>query len=56
VCLMVGWPLLSSPWLALVGAVTATVAEAMPSPLDDNMRVPIFSGIAMQLAARFLQG
>jgi phytol kinase len=56
VCLMVGWPLLPSPWLALVGAVTATVAEAMPSPLDDNMRVPIFSGIAMQLAARFLQG
>jgi dolichol kinase len=56
VCLMVGWPLLTSPWLALVGAVTATVAEAMPSPLDDNMRVPIFSGIAMQLAARFLQG
>lgn len=56
VCLLVGLPLLSSPWLALVGAVTATVAEAMPSPLDDNMRVPIFGGIAMQLAARFLQG
>ena len=56
VCLLVGWPLLSTPWLALVGAVTATVAEAMPSPLDDNMRVPIFGGIAMQLAARFLQG
>jgi dolichol kinase len=56
VCLLVGWPLLPSPWLALVGAATATVAEAMPSPLDDNMRVPIFGGIAMQLAARFLQG
>jgi dolichol kinase len=56
VCLTVGWLLLASPWLALVGAVTATVAEAMPSPLDDNMRVPIFGGIAMQLAARFLQG
>jgi dolichol kinase len=56
VCLVVGWPVLASPWLALVGAVTATVAEAMPSPLDDNMRVPIFGGIAMQLAARFLQG
>jgi dolichol kinase len=56
VCLLVGWPLLHSPWLAVVGAVTATVAEIMPSPLDDNMRVPIFSGIAMQLAARFLQG
>jgi dolichol kinase len=56
VCFLVGWPLLASPGLALVGAVTATLAEAMPSPLDDNMRVPIFGGIAMQLAARFLQG
>jgi len=56
VCLLVGLPLLSSPWLILVGAVAATVAEAMPSPLDDNMRVPIFSGIAMQLVARFLSG
>ncbi len=56
VCFALGWLLLRSPELAVIGAVTATVAEAMPSPLDDNMRVPIFSGIAMQLAARFLQG
>jgi dolichol kinase len=56
VCLLVGLPLLPSPWLALAGAVCATIAEAMPSPLDDNMRVPIFSGIAMQLVARFLPG
>lgn len=55
VCLLVGLPLLN-PALAAVGAVAATIAEALPSPLDDNMRVPIFSGIAMQLAARFLQG
>ncbi|MCI0451865.1 MAG: SEC59/DGK1/VTE5 family protein [Candidatus Latescibacteria bacterium] len=56
VCLALGWPLLRSPELAVIGALAATVAEAMPSPLDDNMRVPIFSGIAMQIAARFLQG
>jgi dolichol kinase len=56
VCLLVGYLLLPSLWLAVIGAVVATVAEVMPSPLDDNMRVPIFSGIAMQLAARFLQG
>ncbi|HXV13556.1 MAG TPA: SEC59/DGK1/VTE5 family protein [Candidatus Krumholzibacteria bacterium] len=56
VCLGLGWPLLRSPELAVIGALAATVAEAMPSPLDDNMRVPIFSGIAMQIAARFLQG
>jgi dolichol kinase len=56
VCLALGLLLLRSPEVALIGALTATVAEAIPSPLDDNMRVPIFSGIAMQLAARFLQG
>lgn len=56
VCLALGLWLLRSPELAVIGALTATVAEAMPSPLDDNMRVPIFSGIAMQIAARFLQG
>jgi dolichol kinase len=54
VCLTLGLLLLRSPELAVIGALTATVAEAMPSPLDDNMRVPIFSGIAMQIAARFL--
>jgi dolichol kinase len=54
VCLVLGWLLLRSPELAVIGALAATVAEAMPSPLDDNMRVPIFSGIAMQIAARFL--
>jgi dolichol kinase len=56
VCLGLGLLLLRSPELAVIGALTATVAEAMPSPLDDNMRVPIFSGVAMQIAARFLQG
>jgi dolichol kinase len=56
VCMSLGLLLLRSPEVALIGALTATVAEAIPSPLDDNMRVPIFSGIAMQLAARFLQG
>ena len=56
VCLVLGWPLLQSFEVALIGAIVATIAEAMPSPLDDNMRVPIFSGIAMQLAVRFLQG
>jgi len=56
VCLAVGIPLLGSTPIALIGATAATVAEALPSPLDDNMRVPIFSGIAMQLALRLIQG
>jgi dolichol kinase len=56
ICLAVGIPLLGSPGLALIGALAATLAEALPSPLDDNLRVPIFSGIAMQLALRLSQG
>jgi dolichol kinase len=56
VCLAVGVPLLGSLELALIGALAATLAEALPSPLDDNMRVPIFSGIVMQLASRLFQG
>ncbi len=56
VCLAAGIPLLDSVPLALIGALSATVAEALPSPLDDNMRVPIFSGIVMQLALRLIQG
>lgn len=56
VCFAAGVPLLGSVPLALIGALSATVAEALPSPLDDNMRVPIFSGIIMQLALRLIQG
>jgi dolichol kinase len=56
VCLAVGIPLLGSPEVAVIGAAAATIAEALPSPLDDNLRVPIFSGIAMQLALRLFQG
>jgi dolichol kinase len=56
VCLATGILVLGEPGLALIGATAATLAEALPSPLDDNMRVPIFSGIAMQLALRLFQG
>jgi dolichol kinase len=56
VCLAIGWATLSSPTVALVGALVATLAEALPVPMDDNMRVPITSGLAMQVAARFIQG
>jgi len=56
VCLAVGWPLLGDFRLVVVGAAAAAFAEALPVPMDDNMRVPIFSGMAMELAARLLQG
>jgi dolichol kinase len=55
-CLIIGALLLDNPWVILTGAFTAAVAEALPVPMDDNMRVPILSGLVMQLVANFLQG
>lgn len=54
VCLTIGSVVLSNPWVALTGALTATLAEALPVPMDDNMRVPILSGLAMQVMAQIL--
>jgi dolichol kinase len=55
-CLIIGAALLDNTWVILIGALTATIAEALPVPMDDNMRVPIVSGLTMQLVAHFLQG
>lgn len=55
-CLIIGALLLDNHWVALAGALTAAVAEALPVPMDDNMRVPILSGLVMQLVASYLQG
>jgi dolichol kinase len=56
VCVTIGALLLSDPWLVLVGALAATVAEALPVPMDDNMRVPVLSGVVMQAMTMFIQG
>jgi len=56
VCLAIGSVVLADEGLALIGAVAATIAEALPLPMDDNMRVPILSGLAMQVMLRILQG
>ncbi len=53
-CLMIGFLLLDSPWVILAGSLSATIFEALPVPMDDNMRVPIASGLTMQLVARLL--
>jgi dolichol kinase len=55
-CLIIGAALLDNQWVIVSGALGATVAEALPVPMDDNMRVPIISGLVMQLVAHFLQG
>ena len=41
-------PDLSWP-VVLVGSLVATVFELLPIPLDDNFRLPLFAGFAMQL-------
>jgi len=52
-CLLIAYfmqALLNADGLTMVfGAIAATIAEAVPAPMDDNMRVPIMSGIVMQI-------
>ena len=39
-------------YVGLVGAITATVFELLPIPLDDNFRIPLSAGFAMELLLR----
>ena len=47
VCSVIGWVLLR--WTGLMGAITATLTELAPLPVDDNLRIPIVSEVVMQL-------
>jgi dolichol kinase len=38
--------------VAVVGALTATVFELLPIPLDDNFRIPLSAGFAMDFFLR----
>jgi len=40
--------------IGVLGAVVATVAEALPFGIDDNVTVPLLSGLAMTLALNLL--
>lgn len=42
-----GWRL--TPVTLLVGSVVATLSELFDLPLDDNFRIPVFAGLAMEL-------
>ena len=55
-CLLIGFVLLTNQWVILAGALAATIVEALPVPMDDNMRVPIASGLIMQLVMKLTQG
>jgi dolichol kinase len=38
-----------TPFALFAGSVVATIAELVDMPLDDNFRIPIMSGLAMEL-------
>jgi dolichol kinase len=53
VCFGVGAALLPLP-LAAAGAVATAVVELLPIPLDDNLRIPLAAGAAMELVRLLL--
>ena len=48
VCVLIGL-VKFNPIVALIGALVATVVELLPTGLDDNLTMPLLSGLAMQL-------
>jgi dolichol kinase len=58
--LLAAWPLTWWPapglgvWVLVGGAAVAAVAEAVPFPVNDNLRVPLIAGGAMVLLAGVL--
>lgn len=42
------------PVVGVAGALTATIFELLPIPIDDNFRVPLAAGFMMQFLMRFL--
>ncbi|MEQ4489598.1 MAG: hypothetical protein AAC990_04430 [Dehalococcoides mccartyi] len=45
-------PTISLP-IAIIGAVSATIVELLPSPIDDNLTIPIISALMMTLSALY---
>jgi len=39
--------------VAIIGAVSATIVELLPSPVDDNLTIPIISALMMTLSALY---
>ncbi len=44
------------PVLCFVGALATTVAEASRIPMDDNIKIPVFTAIVMAVANIFIPG
>jgi len=50
VCMIIGAGVLRLPFsVSAGGALAATIFELFPIPLDDNLRIPLAAGFAMQL-------
>ncbi len=50
VSFLFAWGVVGLPaWLAACGALTATLFELLPVPLDDNFRIPLSAGYVMKL-------
>ena len=48
ICALAGWAILpGNPAAILVSAVIATVIEALPMPVDDNLAVPLVTAAAL---------
>jgi len=47
---------LDNPWLALGGSLSATIAELVNISVDDNVKIPIISGIVMTIMTIILRG
>jgi phytol kinase len=45
----VGGSIFISPWLALIGAAVAMTIESLPLPVNDNVLIPLFTGLALML-------
>jgi len=50
VSFLFAWGVVGLPaWMAACGALTATLFELLPVPLDDNFRIPLSAGYVMKL-------
>lgn len=53
-CLIFGLWWLNNPWLAIFGALAATLAELLNTYLDDNIVIPMSSAVVMTLLRLFI--
>jgi dolichol kinase len=53
-CAIFGLWWLSNPWMAVIGALTATAAELGKLPLDDNIKIPFTSALVMSIVSIFI--